>query len=42
LTEYVPDRERANFCAAFEIREGQLTAGDDLAEAKAKLDELFK
>ncbi len=42
LTEYVPDREKANFCASFEIREGQLGASDEAAKAKARLDALFK
>jgi hypothetical protein len=42
LTEYVPDREKANFCASFEIRVGALGRGDDVAAAKSKLDGLFK
>ena len=41
LTEYVPDREKANFCASFEIRQGKLGEGEDLAKAKSKLDALF-
>jgi hypothetical protein len=42
LTEYVPDREKANFCASFEIRSGPLGAAEDIVSAKSKLDALFK
>jgi hypothetical protein len=42
LTEYVPDREKANFCASFEIRRGKPGQGEDLNAAKAKLEALFK
>ncbi len=42
LTEYVPDREKANFCASFEIRAGKLNAPEDVNDAKAKLESLFK
>jgi hypothetical protein len=42
LTEYVPDREKANFCASFEIRTGKLGQDEDLLTAKAKLESLFK
>lgn len=42
LTEYVPDREKANFCAAFEMREGKLGGGTDADAARAKLEALFK
>ena len=42
LTEYVPDREKANFCAAFEIRSGKLGESEDIMSAKAKLEALFK
>jgi hypothetical protein len=42
LTEYVPDREKANFCASFEIRKGKPGDSEDIAGAKAKLDALFK
>jgi hypothetical protein len=41
LTEYVPDREKANFCASFTIREGPLNSGEDTSAAKAKLEALF-
>jgi len=42
LTEYVPDREKANFCASFESRKGKPGEGDDLGKAKSKLEALFK
>jgi len=42
LTEYVPDREKANFCASFEMREGKLAGGEDINAAKARLEALFK
>jgi hypothetical protein len=42
LTEYVPDREKANFCASFEIRSGPLGASEDIVSAKSKLEALFK
>lgn len=42
LTEYVPDREKANFCASFEAREGKLGASEDINAAKSKLESLFK
>ncbi|NMB76651.1 MAG: hypothetical protein GYA21_16165 [Myxococcales bacterium] len=42
LTEYVPDRERANFCASFEPRVGLLSSSSDTASAKAKLEALFR
>lgn len=42
LTEYVPDRERANFCASFEPRVGPLSSSSDADSAKAKLEALFR
>lgn len=42
IAEYVPDREKANFCASFEIRKGKLGEGEDIDAAKSKLDALFK
>jgi predicted RNA-binding Zn-ribbon protein involved in translation (DUF1610 family) len=42
LSEYVPDREKANFCAAFEIRQGKIGEGEDINAAKTKLEALFK
>jgi hypothetical protein len=42
MTEYVPDREKANFCASFEIRSGPLGATEDVVTAKSKLEALFK
>lgn len=43
-TEPVRDRERANFCDAFEFRDGSAPDGGDdaVAAAKAKLEALFK
>ena len=42
ISEYVPDREKANFCASFEIRKGKLGAPEDVNAAKSKLEGLFK
>lgn len=42
ITEYVPDREKANFCASFELRKGKPGAGEDVTAAKSKLEALFK
>jgi hypothetical protein len=42
LTEYVPDREKANFCASFEMRTQALERSSDVAAAKSKLEDLFK
>jgi hypothetical protein len=42
LSEYVPDREKANFCASFEERKGKLGEGEDVDAAKKKLEALFK
>ena len=42
LSEYVPDREKANFCASFEIRGGKLDAPEDVDLARSKLENLFK
>lgn len=41
-TEVVRDRDAGNFCDSFEFRLGPKTGGDPAAEAKAKLDALFK
>ena len=43
ITEYIPDRERANFCSFFTFKDG--VAEDPSgrqAAAKARLDALFK
>lgn len=40
--EYVSEKERANFCGMFKPFTGQREAGDDVADAKAKLEALFK
>ncbi len=40
--EWVADKERGNFCGMFRPFAGERAAGDDVASAKAKLEELFK
>jgi len=42
IAEYIPDREKANFCGMFTFREGPPSEGPDLLQAKSKLDALFK
>lgn len=42
ISEYIPDREKANFCGMFTYREGPYANEPDLMSAKAKLDALFK
>ena len=42
LSEYVPDRQKANFCASFEIRRGKPGQAEDINAAKSKLEALFK
>jgi len=42
ISEYIPDREKANFCGMFTYREGPYGNEPDLMSAKAKLDALFK
>ncbi len=42
VTEYVPDREKANFCTMFTFREEPYAIDLSVNQAKAKLDALFK
>ena len=42
IAEYVPDKERSNFCGMFKAFEGEREAPADVNAAKAKLDALFK
>lgn len=42
ISEYVPDKERSNFCGMFKPFTGERSAGEDVDEAKAKLEALFK
>ena len=42
IAEYVPDKERSNFCGMYRAFQGDRPAGDDIAAAKAKLAALFK
>ena len=40
--EYVPDKERGNFCGMFTPLKGEREKGPDMDEARAKLEALFK
>ncbi|MEO1172626.1 MAG: hypothetical protein AAFX94_11350 [Myxococcota bacterium] len=40
--EYVADKERANFCGMFKPFTDRRDAGNDVEDAKAKLEALFK
>ncbi len=43
LAEFIRDRERANFCAHFDFLDADAPrVNDDVDQAKAKLEELFK
>ena len=42
ISEYVPDKERANFCGMYRSFQGEREASVDIADAKAKLEALFK
>lgn len=42
ISEYVPDKERANFCGMFKAFAGDRPKGEDVVSAKAKLEALFK
>jgi hypothetical protein len=41
ISEYVPDKDKANFCGMFRAFEGERTAPVDMNAAKAKLQALF-
>ncbi len=42
ISEYIADKERANFCGMYRPFEGEREKGPDLDDAKAKLEALFK
>ncbi len=42
ISEYVPDKERSNFCGMFKPFTGEREAGEDVDAAKAALEALFK
>lgn len=42
IAEYVPDKERSNFCGMYKAFENPREAGPDINAAKAKLEALFK
>ncbi len=42
ITTYVRNRDRANFCASFRFRETEANRGEEVEDAKARLDALFK
>ena len=43
IAEYIPDREKANFCTFYTFRDGRMDdPSKDIAKSKAKLDALFK
>lgn len=42
ISEYIPDKERANFCGMFRPAQGERKEQEDVEAAKAKLEALFK
>lgn len=42
ISEYVPDKERANFCGMFRVFDGEREQAPDLTDARAKLEALFR
>ena len=42
ISEYIPDKERANFCGMYTPFAGERPPGEDLDAAKAKLEAMFK
>lgn len=42
IAEYVPDKERSNFCGMYKPFEGEREAPVDIDAAKAKLEALFR
>ena len=42
ISEYIPDKERSNFCGMFRPHEGSRGAVEDVSDAKARLEALFK
>jgi hypothetical protein len=41
IAEYIPDKERANFCGMYLAFQGERPPAEDVNAAKAKLDALF-
>ncbi len=41
ITEYIPDREAANFCTFFTFRDGEAASNEGELKAKARLAQLF-
>ena len=42
ISEYIPDKERSNFCGMYRPHEGSRSAVEDMSDAKARLEALFK
>ena len=42
IAEYVPEKERSNFCGMYRAFEGERGPAPDIDAAKAKLEALFK
>lgn len=42
ISEYVPEKERANFCGMYTVFTGERAPGEDIDAAKAKLEAVFK
>ena len=42
ISEYVPDKERANFCGMYTAFKGERAPTDDLGAARSRLEALFK
>ena len=42
IAEYVPDKERGNFCGMYRAFQGERALGEDVDTAKSRLEALFK
>ena len=42
ISEYVPEKERGNFCGMYKAFQGTRAPAEDVVKAKAKLEALFK
>jgi len=42
ISEYVADKERANFCGMYRAFQGERAPTEDITDAKAKLEALFR
>jgi hypothetical protein len=42
IAAWVRNRDSSNFCAAFTFKESEADTADEIADARAKLDALFK